>query len=400
MPLARRALPAAPAERFDVIVVGAGPAGSSAAYDLARDGISVLLLDKREFPRVKPCAGGLTTKALARLRFSVAPVLRNVTRDIVVSDALRREKRLRASAPICALTCRSEFDAFLLEQAIGRGAAFRVVRGLSSVAEGSDGVTLTDRSGRVYAASFVLGADGARSQVRRLATDFAPDEAFALEGQVPWTVLTRRPPFTFDFGVVPQGYGWLFPKDDHVNVGLYTRRPREVPITKPMLVDYARRRLHISSAAELGQIVGATLATGGEAYLPKSERVFLVGDAAGYVDALLGEGLHNAIRSGQEAASAVAASLHTGSSARAAYLAAVFETRRDVRNCHTAARLFYRWLSAAYTVMIRRPASRALLEGFAAGMTVTQIKHGFFSLGPKAFEAITPASLAEYSTRG
>jgi len=387
-------MPAASPERWDVVVVGAGPAGSSAAFDLARAGLSVRLLDKRAFPRVKPCAGGLTPKALARLRFSVAPVIRRVTRDVVVSHAMRRERRLSSQAPLCALTLRAELDAFLLDRARDEGADFQLVRGLSSVCEHADGVDVTDRTGAVCRARYLLGADGARSQVRRLATPFAPaTEAFALEGQVPRSALAgRRTSFTFDFGAVAQGYGWVFPKDDHVSVGLYTRKPADVAMAKPMLRDYARARLGVS---DVEHVVGATLGTGGERYVPASERVLLVGDAAGLVDPLLGEGIHNAIASGQAAAAAVIAALRGGASARRSYRSRLAAVQRDVRSCRTTASLFYRWLPLGCALLQRGPVSRAFVEGFAAGRNVDEIGRRALGLGRRRGRAERPASFAD-----
>src|SRR5947208_16831998 len=112
-------------ERFDVVVIGAGPAGSTAAYRLATAGASVFLTDKVRFPRDKPCGGGLTTRAVRQLPFSVEPV---------VEDRITRARcRLRygpvmerASAQVlCLMTQRRRLDSFLVEQAIDVGVEVR-----------------------------------------------------------------------------------------------------------------------------------------------------------------------------------------------------------------------------------------------------------------------------------
>ena len=102
---------------YDAIIVGAGPAGCAAAYDLASDGHSVLLVDKHEFPREKACGGGLTVKTLKSLRYSVAPVIRHVSHDLVVGYQTNREVAFPNPYPICAMVVRAEFDEYCLTKA-------------------------------------------------------------------------------------------------------------------------------------------------------------------------------------------------------------------------------------------------------------------------------------------
>src|SRR5580704_16067114 len=98
---------------YDILIVGAGPAGCAAAYDLARAGKRVLLLDRRAFPRPKACACGLTRKTLAALRYSVEPILERTCHEIVLQPADRSETlRIRTRKPICAMAVRERFDAF------------------------------------------------------------------------------------------------------------------------------------------------------------------------------------------------------------------------------------------------------------------------------------------------
>ena len=115
----------------DILIAGAGPAGCAAAYDLARAGRRVLLLDRRSFPRPKACACGLTRKTLAALRYSVEPVIERVCREIVLQPVDRSEAlRIRTRTPICAMAVRERFDAFCLEQTLTAGAAFKKIESI------------------------------------------------------------------------------------------------------------------------------------------------------------------------------------------------------------------------------------------------------------------------------
>ena len=119
---------------WDAMVVGAGPAGCAAAYDLAAAGQSVLLLDKKDFPRAKACAGGLTSKAVQALRYSIEPVVRKVVGRVRLegespSSSPADAVVLKSREPICVMTVRAELDEYCLRKTIAAGACLRKDRG-------------------------------------------------------------------------------------------------------------------------------------------------------------------------------------------------------------------------------------------------------------------------------
>jgi geranylgeranyl reductase family protein len=355
-------------ERCDVIVVGAGPAGCAAAYDLADAGLSVLLLDRKVFPRAKPCAGAVTVKALKRLRYSIAPVVRYVARDLEMSLRGERVRLFKSRHPVAAMTVREELDAFCLEATRARGADFRIAREISRIVEDESGVTLATADGKILRAPFIVGADGANSRVRKLIGGAHTDRAWALEGHVDVGAAQGAPLMRFDFAQVPNGYGWIFPKGDHLNVGLYARS-REVEFGPADLVAYARQAL---GTDDVGRIVGHPLGVGGEAYSP-GRRVFLVGDAAGSVERMLGEGIHNAIKSGQLAAEAIIGELRGGPDAQKAYRLSLKTIRADLKACAQASDWFYRRERRGFRGLSNVVARTSLMRGFAAGKTFHDI---------------------------
>lgn len=361
--------------QYDVIVVGAGPAGAAAAYDTASAGLATLLVDKKTFPRLKPCAGGLTIKALQKLRFSIQPVIQHLAGDLQVSQALRHERLLRSEAPLVALTVREELDAFCRDKALAQGAEWRMISGLQGIAAQDDKVVLTTQDGELLSARYMIGADGAHSQVRRLTGEFQPDRtAVALEALVPFSACHRNQPLTFDFGMVGKGYGWLFPKRDHFNVGLYTRRPDQYKLARQALADYALQRL---GSDELQQVCGYPIATGGEFYVPGMPRVLLAGDAAGMAEPLLGEGIHNAIHSGQLAAQSIVAAVRNAQPALSLYREALRPLQQDLYRTRQVARAFYPGLALSYPALVRYPVRDVLVNGFAAGLTLHQCLQAF-----------------------
>jgi len=178
----------------------------------------------------------------------------------------------------------------------------------------------------------------------------------------------------FDFSRVAGGYGWVFPKAEHLNVGLYTMRS-DVKITRQDLVDYSVRRIGRPVPA---RITGSPLGMGGWRYRPGRGRVLLVGDAAGLVDPLLGEGLYHAIISGQKAASAILNAMNNGRDACETYAKGLMPIQRDLLFALAASNAFYRLPGMGHLLLISPPARIALMTGFSQGMPLLDIfRHGY-----------------------
>ena len=292
-------------ERFDVLVVGAGPAGSAAAIHLARGGARVLLADKARFPRDKPCGGGLTGRALRHVPCEVSPIVEHVVDRFVVRVGYRGRFARRSAAPLILMTQRRRLDAFLAEHAAAVGADFRDDARVERLLLAADHVTALV-GGSSVRASLVVGADGANGIVARTA---ALGEGIltgvALEGNAPWGALDPAPferTAWVELGVVPGGYGWVFPKGDHGNVGVGAWLD-EGPRLRHHLERLAR--VHGLDPTALRNVRGHRLPMRRIGAPAARGRALLVGDAAGLVDPLSGDGIYEAFVSARLAADAI-----------------------------------------------------------------------------------------------
>ena len=285
-------------ERFDVAVIGAGPAGSTAAYRLARARARVLLIDKARFPRDKPCGGGLTMRAIRQLPFSVEPVVEDrITR---VRCSLRYGPKIEHESPrvLCLMTQRRRLDAFLAEQAVEAGAVFR------------DGVRMTVESdtrlrvdGKPVAVDAVIGADGTNgTTARTLGLAGGIVNGVALEGNLTYDRLggdSWRGLLVIELGIVPGGYGWIFPKGDHVNVGIGgwgEEGPRLRGHLRFLCDQYG------IDIDQLTSVRGHRLPMRRPETLLARGRALLVGDAGGLIDPVSGDGMYEAFVSSRLAA--------------------------------------------------------------------------------------------------
>ncbi len=372
---------------YDILIAGAGPAGCAAAYDLARAGKRVLLLDRRTFPRPKACACGLTRKTLAALRYSVDPIVERVCHEIILQSG--EEVRVKTRNPICAMAVRERFDAFCLQQTLDAGAELLKIESITAIHEHSDSIALdivTAEGPRTLHASALIGADGSNGQTRRL-THANADPAwythgFALEATVPYAELPAKLPggdaahdLIFDFVPLPGGYGWLFPKGDHINIGVGAFAPSSdmtqlKAVTRILMLDYAKQKLGVTT---LAHITGQALGMGGHAYVPRG-RVLLTGDAAGLVDPLTGEGIHSAIVSGQAAASAI---LEASPDLAATYARHLQPLQQTLAFSQRAARSFYatpaRGLRAMRNPLLRPLILRAYADGLPNPRLITAL---------------------------
>ena len=294
-------------ERFDVLVVGAGPAGSATAIHLARAGASVLLVDRARFPRDKPCGGGLTGRALRHVPCDVEPVVEHVVDRMVVRVGYGPTIARRSPQSLIRMTQRRRLDLHLGEQAVLAGAAFRDGVAASELDIGDDGVRALVGSETVHA-SFLVGADGANGVVARAAgLGDGIVRGVALEGNVSWDDLARAPyeeTAWVELGVVPGGYGWVFPKGDHANLGVGGWMS-EGPSLRARLDRLARA--HRADPSALQAVRGHRLPMRELGAAAARGRVLLVGDAAGLVDPLSGDGIYEAFVSAKLASSAIVA---------------------------------------------------------------------------------------------
>lgn len=287
---------------FDVVVVGAGPAGSAAALSARRAGATVLLLDRAAFPRDKPCGDGIAAEAL------------DVLEALGVPDAAAgypSVPRLRLVGPGGAVVARSlprpahtvprrEFDARLVDAAVRAGAELRR-HAVREIAETGDGVVVDGRfRGRV-----VIGADGATSTVRRLAGEPVNPPghlALAIRGYAPagdtgeQLIVTTRQRWP--------AYAWEFPiGDGTANVGY-----GEVLRGRPLSRAYLERRLReMLPGAEPTGLRGHHLPLSTRRPAPVRGRLLLAGDALSLINPFTGEGIFYAVLSGALAGAAAAA---------------------------------------------------------------------------------------------
>ena len=290
---------------FDAIVVGAGPAGSTTALRLARGGASVLLLDKARFPRDKPCGGGLTGRALRNLPCTVDPVVEHVVDRVALRLRYGRTIERQAARPLVLMTQRRRLDAHLAEQAATAGADFRDGVRVEGIELAADGATVTVDRERIHA-RVLVGADGANGITARAAGLAGNhDYGVAYEGNVDYgraKTEAYRGRAVIELGEIPGGYGWVFPKGDHVNVGV-----------GGWLREGPNLRRHLSRLCEQHGIDEAAVESLRGHRLPLrrpgarlvSGRVLLVGDAAGLVDPLSGDGMYEAFVSGRLASDAI-----------------------------------------------------------------------------------------------
>jgi geranylgeranyl reductase family protein len=287
-------------ERFDAIVVGAGPAGSTAALRLSRAGARVLLLDRERFPRDKPCGGGLTGRAVKQLPVSVEPVVEQVVDRFELGFRYRTrfERTGGEGAALVLMTQRRRLDAHLAEQAAAAGADFR--DGVRATALEDEGTVRFD--GTAASAPVVIGADGVNGLTAKALRFGTRRHGVALEGNVSY-VHAREDRWkgraVVELGTVPGGYAWVFPKGDHVNVGVGGWESEG-----PRLREHLERACSAYGLphGRLESLRGFRLPMRRPGEVPVYRRVMLVGDAAGLVDPLSGDGIYEALVSARLAA--------------------------------------------------------------------------------------------------
>ncbi|WP_137725279.1 geranylgeranyl reductase family protein [Prescottella subtropica] len=315
-----------PSDRFpsrtDVLVVGAGPAGSSAAAWAARDGRDVLLVDAAEFPRDKTCGDGLTPRAVAEIdRLGLGEWVRGRT----VNRGLRLTgwgQELELPWPggnlpaVGSAVPRTELDDRLRRTAISSGA--RMIEGAKAIGVDRDGgrvrsVTLRTASGtHTVACDKLIVADGVRSTLgKQLGRQWHRDTVYGVAARAyvtsgrsddPW--ITSHLELRDADGALQPGYGWVFPLgtgEINIGVGALATAKRPAPgALRPLLDLYtSQRRDEWRLDGDLRAVASALLPMGGAVSNVAGRNWALIGDAAACVNPLNGEGIDYGLEGGR-----------------------------------------------------------------------------------------------------
>ena len=318
--------------KFDVTVVGAGPAGSTTAKFLAEKGVKVLLIDKDRFPRDKPCGGGIPLRTLKRFRY-----LREED-DLIdsysyggyaYSPSLKYRVELQKNEPLLAMVIRKKFDHGLVKLAVNSGAVFIDNRSAEDIKILRDKTRVTLNNGEHIESQIVIGADGIWSNIAKKSGMIQNRRNICIcifqEYQMSKEILDRF--FTekrlgyLHFNIQGIcGYGWVFPKKERINIGVAEfqhavknrlKKKMNLKEVYTMYIKILRKTGVIPDNIKVEEVKGAALPI----YPAKkicSNRIVLCGDAAGLANPATGEGIYYAMSSGKIAADVVTKSLETG----------------------------------------------------------------------------------------
>ncbi len=289
---------------FDAAIVGGGPAGSSAALHLAEGGLSVCVIEKAALPRYKTCGGGVVWRARTFLPPGFDGFVERLCHSAevhVAGTGLSFETERRN--PIITMTMRDTLDARLLQAALDRGARLIADCSVTDIVPAGDAVRLVTTKGTVDA-HVVIAADGATGSLAKKAgwtdsLEFIP----ALEWEVypePDRLEAFHGRARFDFGFVPHGYAWVFPKERHLSIGVLTKKRADLNAALQRYMTCVGLRGNERTERH-GYVIPWGPRKGGFA----RGRIFLAGDTAGFVDPITGEGISYALLSGRLAARAI-----------------------------------------------------------------------------------------------
>ncbi len=308
----------------DVLVVGAGPAGATAARTLALGGARVRLLDRARFPRNKPCGGGITARALIRFPYLGAALERITTHRVsrlYLEGPSGRGVVLTSPTPAVLTIRRLEFDDLLARLAVEAGADMVEDACVSQAAAGEDGARVVTRDGRRFQADYLVAADGVNGVVtRRIGLHPGWDGsgvALDMMEEVPNDLLRTLDPGTLwvSYGQGgTNGYGYIFPKRDHTNVGIgcllshFRERIDQTPYQmQQRFVSELRRRGLVEGVSSRRDFTPYHIPVGGPIRRTARGRVLVAGDAGGFVNAYTAEGIYYAMVTGDLAARAILA---------------------------------------------------------------------------------------------
>ncbi|MBW7957720.1 MAG: geranylgeranyl reductase family protein [Deltaproteobacteria bacterium] len=292
---------------YDAIVAGLGPAGSTAAYFLSRAGLKVLGVDKETFPRYKSCGGCISTKIDGLYDFDISQAIEETVYGASFTYKSGRPLDIISDKPVGYNVMRDTFDHLLLDKAREAGADIIEGARIRSAEDTGTSVKIGFHNGTCHEARVLVGADGASGFIGRELFGLGPrDAAVSITAEVPYNRELRgySGRLFIDFGCVPHGYAWIFPKKNFLSVGIAASAQKAVRIKEYF-------NSFVSSHGELkGLDIGPTSGWTVPVYYdgappPIKGRVVLVGDTGHLVEPFLGEGIYYAAFTAKAASSVI-----------------------------------------------------------------------------------------------
>ncbi|MCP4181572.1 MAG: geranylgeranyl reductase family protein [bacterium] len=296
---------------YDLIIIGAGPSGSSAARKACKLGLNTLIIEKEKFPRYKPCGGAISERAKSYLDFKLPEKVFN--RNIFGTKIYYKDNIIAKYKDHClaSLTTRSVFDNYLLDKALETGVILRQEEKVKNYIEKVDHIDVITDKGR-YSSKYLIVAEGAVGNLKYKVRNRDNKNEYGI------CVVTEveesnkninkyiKDAIEIHFGIASLGYGWVFPHDKYFSVGI-GGIAKDIEHPKQILSEFLKRRNFNGNYKFSGHLIPA----GGIKRTLISSKVILAGDAGGFIDTFTGEGIAYAIKSGQIAADIVSEILKT-----------------------------------------------------------------------------------------
>lgn len=346
-------------KHYPVIIVGAGPAGSTCAYHLAKHNVETLLIDKAKMPRLKPCGGGFPQKTRNLYDFDISEALELTIQSTTIT--VRSKKQIAIDRPegMGYMVMRDKFDELIARKAAAKGAVFHEQEKVYAIESDKDHwIVRTDKN--AYSSDFLVGADGAPSRVARqlgLMENFDRyGTAIAAELMVSDQQLKRQGPSAhFDFQLLKKGYAWIFPKSDHLSIGVFTTLSKANNL-EAYLEAFIDSHPNLRGYKKMFFRRGGLIPRGGVYNCLVTEGALLVGDAAAMCDPFFGEGIYYGAKSGILAADAIIEAMKQGHRRLASYDELCRDTlTREFWWARFFNFTFYRFPRLAHPIISHRP---------------------------------------------
>jgi geranylgeranyl reductase family protein len=305
-------------DSHEVLIIGAGPAGSTLGYLLAEKGLDVLVLDKETFPRPKLCGGALTWKTRKLLEevfktpFKTQSSTDSVAEDYAIYEKFKRKIYQSAPEPFYFVD-REKYDATLVSLAKEKGCRFQFKMRVTEINLRTATVYAYSgnefREQKEFTGKIIIGADGVNSVLRTRIfpeLDFHHNSGLAFQVTIPMSKIKQEyclPVPRLFLGDVKCGYGWIFPHGEQFVVGLWglIRKNKRVKET----FHHFLNKVTEIKVDELSRLPSHLGPAGNFMESPGEGNILLVGDAAGFADPLTGEGIYYAHKSAECAAKAI-----------------------------------------------------------------------------------------------